>query len=418
MTVVQSRPEIAAPKLDVMRLREDFPILKQQVHGKPLVYLDNAASAQKPLAVIEAIGDCYREDYSNIHRGVHMLSERLTSQYEAVRKEVQAFINAPSEKDCIFTRGTTEGINLVAHSFVRPRLSPGDEILITGMEHHSNIVPWQMLCDETGALLKVVPLQDDGSIRLEDYRALLSERTRFISVVHVSNALGTINPVAEMIALAHERAIPILIDGAQATPHMQVDVQALDCDFYVFSGHKIYGPSGTGVLYGKGELLRAMRPYHGGGDMIRNVTFEKTDYAEPPQRFEAGTPNICGVIGLGTAIRYLRSVGLEAIAAHEHDLLVYATEQLKQIEGLRIVGTAKQKAGAVSFVMEHAHPHDIGTILDNYGIAIRAGHHCAQPVMQRYGVPATARASFGLYNTREEVDKLVAGLKKVVELFG
>jgi cysteine desulfurase / selenocysteine lyase len=417
MTSVHSLVSSSSGGFDVQRLREDFPILKQRVHGKPLVYLDNAASAQKPLAVIEAISACYREGYANIHRGVHQLSERLTTQYEAVREQVRGFLNAASEKEIVFTRGTTEGINLVASSFVRPRLAPGDEILITGMEHHSNIVPWQLLGEETGAVLKVVPVRDDGSIAVEDFRALIGERTRFASFVHVSNALGTINPVAEMVAIAHEHGVPVLVDGAQAVPHMRVDVQALGCDFYVFSGHKIYGPSGIGVLYGRHDLLKAMRPYHGGGDMIRSVSFEKSVYAEPPQRFEAGTPNISGVIGLGAAIRYLDAVGLDAIGAHEQDLLDYATQRLSRITGLRIIGTAPAKAGVISFVMEGAHPHDIGTILDHSGIAIRAGHHCAQPVMQRFGVPATARASFGLYNTREEVDALAAGLEKVQELF-
>ncbi|RFA31060.1 aminotransferase [Alkalilimnicola ehrlichii] len=419
MTTAETHPLATetATRFDVDRVREDFPILNRQVHGKPLVYLDSAASAQKPTVVIEAVAACYREDYANIHRGVHMLSEHLTTQYEAVREEVRSFLNAASEKEIVFTRGATEGVNLVASSFVRPRLRAGDEIIVTGMEHHSNIVPWQMLGEETGAVLKVVPVQDDGSIRLEDFEALLSERTRFVSVVHVSNALGTINPVREMIALAHERDVPVLLDGAQAVPHMSVDVQALDCDFYVFSGHKIYGPSGVGALYGKSRWLKEMPPYHGGGDMIRSVSFEKTEYADPPQRFEAGTPNICGVIGMGVAIRYLRSLGLEAVAAHEHDLLVYATERLSQIPGLRLLGTAPEKAGVVSFIMDCAHPHDIGTILDRSGIAIRAGHHCAQPVMQRFQVPATARASFGLYNTRAEVDKLVEALEKVRKLF-
>ncbi len=415
--MTSTQPLMQDARIDVARLREDFPILKQQVHGKPLVYLDNAASAQKPSAVIDAVATCYREGYANIHRGVHQLSERLTAQYEAVRNEMREFLNAASEKEIVFTRGTTEGINLVASSFVRPRLRAGDEILITGMEHHSNIVPWQLLCDETGAVLKVVPLQEDGSISLADYEALLSERTRFVSVVHVSNALGTVNPVAEMAAMARERGVPILLDGAQAVAHMPVDVQRLGCDFYVLSGHKLYGPSGIGVLYGRYELLQTMRPYQGGGDMIRSVSFEKTEYADPPQRFEAGTPNISGVIGLGAAVRYLRRIGLEAVAAHEQDLLAYATQRLQEIPGLRIIGTAAQKAGVVSFVLEGIHPHDIGTILDRSGIAIRAGHHCAQPVMQRFGIPATARASFALYNTHEEVDALVAGLRKVQELF-
>ncbi len=404
--------------LDVARIREDFPILAREVHGRPLVYLDNAASSQKPRSVIEAIAHCYQHEYANIHRGVHFLSGHLTTRYEAVRRQVARFLNAASDKEIVFTRGTTEGINLVAHSFVRPRLKAGDEILITGMEHHSNIVPWQLLCEETGAVLKVVPITDSGEIELEAFRALLSERTRIVSVVHVSNALGTVNPVQEIIRDAHARGVPVLLDGAQSVPHLAVDVQALDADFYVFSGHKLYGPTGIGVLYGKMAHLMEMRPYQGGGDMIRSVSFEKTEYADPPQRFEAGTPNIVGVIGLGAAIEYVESVGLDRIAAHEHELLVYATERLAAIDGLRIVGTAADKAGAISFTMREAHPHDIGTILDQDGIAIRAGHHCAQPVMQRYGIPATARASFAMYNTREEVDALVRSLEKVVRLFG
>lgn len=404
--------------LDVARIRADFPILAREVHGRPLVYLDNAASSQKPSSVIEAIAHCYQHEYANIHRGVHFLSGHLTTRYEAVRKQVARFLNASSDKEIVFTRGTTEGINLVAHSFVRPRLKAGDEILITGMEHHSNIVPWQLLCEETGAVLKVVPITDSGEIELEAFRALLSERTRIVSVVHVSNALGTVNPVQEIIRDAHAQGVPVLLDGAQSVPHLAVDVQALDADFYVFSGHKLYGPTGIGVLYGKMAHLMEMRPYQGGGDMIRTVSFEKTEYAEPPQRFEAGTPNIVGVIGLGAAIEYVESVGMDRIAAHEHELLVYATELLAAVDGLRIVGTAADKAGAISFTMREAHPHDIGTILDQDGIAIRAGHHCAQPVMQRYGIPATARASFAIYNTREEVDALVRSLEKVARLFG
>lgn len=404
--------------LDVARIRADFPILAREVHGRPLVYLDNAASSQKPSSVIEAIAHCYQHEYANIHRGVHFLSGHLTTRYEAVRKQVARFLNASSDKEIVFTRGTTEGINLVAQSFVRPRLKAGDEILITGMEHHSNIVPWQLLCEETGAVLKVVPITDSGEIELEAFRALLSERTRIVSVVHVSNALGTVNPVQEIIRDAHAQGVPVLLDGAQSVPHLAVDVQALDADFYVFSGHKLYGPTGIGVLYGKMAHLMEMRPYQGGGDMIRSVSFEKTEYADPPQRFEAGTPNIVGVIGLGAAIEYVESVGMDRIAAHEHELLVYATELLAAVDGLRIVGTAADKAGAISFTMREAHPHDIGTILDQDGIAIRAGHHCAQPVMQRYGIPATARASFAMYNTREEVDALVRSLEKVARLFG
>jgi cysteine desulfurase/selenocysteine lyase len=405
-------------RLDVARVRADFPILQREVHGRPLVYLDNAASSQKPAVVIDAIRSCYEQDYANIHRGVHYLSGQLTASYEAVRERVGRFLNAPTEREIVFTRGTTEGINLVAHSFVRPRLASGDEILITGMEHHSNIVPWQMLSEETGAVLKVVPLQESGEIDFDDYRRLLSDRTRFVSLAHVSNALGTVNPVRRMIVEAHARGVPVLIDGAQAVPHMAVDVQALGADFYVFSGHKLYGPTGIGVLYGKMEHLTGMRPYQGGGDMIKSVSFEKTEFAEPPQRFEAGTPHIVGVIGLGAAVDYVESIGLERIAAHEQDLLAYATERLAEVDGLRIVGAAADKAGVVSFVMREAHPHDIGTILDQDGIALRAGHHCAQPVMQRYGIPATARASFAMYNSRDEVDALVRSLEKVARLFG
>jgi len=348
---------------------------------------------------------------------VHALSQRSTREYEAARSRVAEFINAPRAEEVVFTRGTTESINLVAHSFVRPRLKAGDQILITGMEHHSNIVPWQMLSEETGAKLKVVPLSEAGEISVEDYRALITPRTKFVSIAHVSNALGTINPVKDMIRIAHEHDIPVLVDGAQSIPHMPVDVTDLDCDFYAFSAHKLYGPTGVGVLYGKAGWLKGMRPYQGGGDMIRYVTFEKTEFAEPPQRFEAGTPNIAGVIGLRAAIDYLDALGLEAIAAYEAELLAYATARIEAIPGVRIIGTARHKAGVVSFVMDAAHPHDIGTILDGEGVAIRAGHHCAQPVMQRYGIPATARASLGIYNTREEIDKLVAAIEKVKEMF-
>lgn len=419
MTSVQvSSPIAAAGQLDVISARADFPILQREVNGKPLIYLDNAASSQKPRSVIDAMRSCYEHDYANIHRGVHFLSGHLTASYEAVRVRLAQFLNASSDKEIVFTRGATEGINLVAHSFVRPRLKAGDEILISGMEHHSNIVPWQILCEETGAVLKVAAVRDNGEIDLDDFQSQLSERTRFVSIVHVSNALGTINPVRRMIEAAHAYDVPVLLDGAQAVPHLAVDVQALDADFYVLSGHKLYGPTGIGVLYGKMEHLLEMRPYQGGGDMIRSVSFDKTEYSDPPQRFEAGTPHIVGVIGLGAAIEYVESAGLERIAAHEHALLLHATEKMSAIEGLRIIGTAADKAGVVSFVMEQAHPHDIGTILDQDGIAIRAGHHCTQPLMQRFKVPATARASFALYNTYEEVDAMVRSLEKVVRLFG
>lgn len=403
--------------LAVERIRADFPILAQPMNGKPLVFLDNAASAQKPEAVVRAIEACYQEYYANIHRGVYQLSQRSTQAYEAVRGKVRALLNGADDREVVFVRGTTEAINLVAHSYVRPQLGPGDEILITGMEHHSNIIPWQLLCEETGATLVISPITDAGEVDLEDFRARLTERTKFVSVVHVSNALGTVNPVREMIAAAHERGVAVLVDGAQSVPHLSVDVAELGCDFYCFSGHKIYGPSGVGVLWGRLKLLREMRPYQGGGEMIRYVTFERSEFAEPPQRFEAGTPNIAGVVGLGAAIDYVRAIGMERIAAHEHALLEYATARLREVEGVRIIGTAAAKAGVISFLLGRVHPHDIGTVLDQEGIAIRAGHHCAQPVMQRYGIPATARASFGLYNTCDEVDVLVRALNKVRELF-
>ena len=403
--------------LDVEAIRAQFPILQQEINGNPLVYLDNGATVQKPNVVIDAVSDCYRSYYSNIHRGVHDLSQRSTTAFEAVRGTVQRFLNAPSEDEVVFTRGTTEGINLVANSFVRPRLKAGDEILITGMEHHSNIVPWQLLCDATGAKLVVVPFSDAGELDLDDVASRINERTKLVSVIHVSNALGTINPVAEIVELAHAQDVPVLLDGAQSAPHMAVDVQALGCDFFVFSGHKTYGPSGVGVLWGRYDLLAAMPPWHGGGDMIKTVTFERSEFAEPPQRFEAGTPNIAGVIGMGAGIEWLMGLGLDKVAAHEADLLAYAHEQVSAMEGVRIIGNALRKAAALSFVMDEAHPHDIGTILDNDGVAIRSGHHCAQPVMQRYGIPATARASFGVYNTRAEVDQLVASIDKVRRLF-
>lgn len=407
----------AGDVLDVARLREDFPVLQRPMNGQRLAFLDSAASAQKPQAVIDAERRCYEEYYANIHRGVYALSQRSTQGYEGVRKTVQRFLNAPDEREVVFVRGTTEGINLVAQSFVRPRLQPGDEVLITGMEHHSNIVPWQLVTEATGARLVVVPVTDSGEVDLEAYRARIGPRTRFVSVVHVSNALGTINPVAEMTRIAHEAGVPVLLDGAQSAPHLPVDLQAIGCDFYTFSGHKTYGPSGAGVLWGRLEHLTEMPPYQGGGDMIRSVRFEGTEYAAPPQRFEAGTPNIAGTIALGVALEYIESVGRERIAAHEQALLAYANERLAGIEGLRLIGTAPEKAGVISFVMQGAHPHDIGTILDMEGVAIRAGHHCTQPLMERYGVAATARASFGLYNDRDDVDALIDGLQRVREFF-
>lgn len=408
---------MSALELDIARIRADFPILRQRVHGKPLVYLDNAASVQKPKVVIDAISACYTGYYANIHRGVHLLSERSTVAYEKAREKVRAFLNAASTQEIIFTRGTTESINLVASSFGGQTVKAGDEILITGMEHHSNIVPWQLLCERTGATLKVAPFTDAGELILEEYERLLDGPVKLVAFVHLSNALGTLNPARQLIEMAHARGIPVLVDGAQSIPHLTVDVQALDCEFYAFSAHKIYGPSGVGVLYGKKALLEAMPPYQGGGDMIRLVTFEKTEYADLPNKFEAGTPSIADVIGLGAALDWVNALGVDAIAAHEHALLDYATARLSEIPGLKIMGTARDKAALVAFTMQGAHPHDIGTILDREGVAIRAGHHCAQPVMQRYGVPATARASFAVYNTRDEVDVLVAALWKVKEMF-
>jgi cysteine desulfurase / selenocysteine lyase len=422
MTTAAKTPHIvraaATSGFDIEKVRSDFPVLHQLVHGKPLVYLDNAATTQKPLAVIDAIDHYYRHDNSNIHRGVHALSERATDQYEKVRAAAQRFLNARDVKEIIFVRGTTEAINLVAQSYGRKHVGAGDEVLITAMEHHSNIVPWQILCEEKGARLRVAPINDRGELILDEFERLLTPKTKIAAVSHLSNALGTINPVREMVRMAHARNIPVLVDGAQAAPRMPVDVQALDCDFYAISGHKMYGPTGIGVLYGKAELLEAMPPYQGGGDMIASVSFDKTVYNRLPYKFEAGTPNIADTIGLGAAIAYLETVGLEAIERHEQDVLSYATRAVEAISGVTIVGTAKEKSGVLSFTMDGIHPHDIGTILDREGIAVRTGHHCAQPVMQRFGIPATARASFGLYNTREEVDALVAGIHKVFEVLG
>ena len=402
---------------DMARLRADFPILSVQVHGKPLVYFDNAATTQKPRSVIDCVRRYYEETNANIHRGVHTLSEKATDQYEAARETVRCFINARSTKEIIFTRGTTESINLVAQSFGRSRFKAGDEILISTMEHHSNIVPWQLVCEQTGAVLKVIPIDDTGELKLDEFEKLLSPRTRLLALVHVSNALGTINPVREMVAKARSLGVPVLLDGAQAVAHMSVDVQALDCDFYAFSGHKLFGPTGIGVLFGRAELLEAMPPYQGGGDMIRMVSFEKTLYSGLPYKFEAGTPNIAGTIGLGAAIDYVQSVGLERIASHEQVLLDYATARAAEIPGLRIIGTARHKASVLSFVLDDLHPHDIGTILDHEGVAIRTGHHCAMPVMARYNVPATARASLAFYNTTAEVDVLFMALAGARELF-
>jgi cysteine desulfurase/selenocysteine lyase len=410
--------ELATPAAGILLCRHHFPLLRQWVNGKPLVYLDNAATSQKPQVVIEAMMKYYEEENSNIHRGVHYLSERATLAYEGVRRKVAHFVNAAHEREIVFVRGTTEGINLVASSYGRVHVGQGDEVLVSTMEHHSNIVPWQILCEEKGARLRVVPISDDGEILLDEYEKMLSPRTRIVGLAHVSNALGTINPVKEMVARAHARGIPVLLDGAQAVPHMPVDVRDLDCDFYAFSAHKMFGPTGVGVLYAKTHLLEAMPPYQSGGDMIKSVTFEKTVYNDIPHKFEAGTPNIGGGIGLGAAIDYINQINLEAVQAHEHDLLAYATQAVAGIKGLRIIGTAREKAAVLSFVIEGIHPHDIGTILDSEGIAIRTGHHCAQPVMIRYGIPATARASFAFYNTKDEVDALVKGLHKAIEVLG
>lgn len=403
---------------DARRAREDFPILKTAAHGKPLVFLDSAASAQKPRQVIDAVAHVYEAEYANIHRGVYELSERTTAAFEDAREKIRAFLNAREAREIIFVRGATEAINLVAQSFGRAFLKEGDEIVLSALEHHSNIVPWQILRDMTGVVLRVAPVNDAGEIELEAYEKLLNARTRLVAITHVSNAIGTVTPIREIIRLAHAKGVPVLVDGCQAVPHQKVDLQALDCDFYAFSGHKLYGPSGIGVLYGKAEHLEAMPPYQGGGDMIRSVTFEKTDFNVIPYKFEAGTPHIAGAIGLGAAIDYLEGLGLADIAAHEQALLQHATARLSQVEGLRIVGTAAEKSSILSFTLAAAHPHDIGTILDGEGIAIRTGHHCAQPLMDRFCVAATARASFGLYNTTEDADALAEGLRKVLEIFG
>ena len=415
--IAAPRPSRPAVPLDVERVRTDFPILQQTIRGKPLVYLDNAATSQKPRVVIDSMARFYAAENANIHRGVHHLSERATEAYDRVREQVARFINASSTREIIFTRGTTEGINLVAQSYGRTHLKPGDDIIITAMEHHSNIVPWQLLCEQTGAVLRAAPISDTGELDVEGYEQLLGDRTRLVAVVHVSNALGTINPIKRLVALAHERGIPVLVDGAQAAPHLRVDMQDLDCDFFVFSGHKVYGPTGVGVLYGREALLEQMPPYQGGGDMIATVTLQRSTWAPLPAKFEAGTPAIAGVIGLGSALEYVDKLGLDKIAAWEDELLGYATESVSQIEGVRLIGTARKKAGVLGFVMEGVHPHDIGTILDDEGIAIRAGHHCAQPVMERLGVPATARASFAFYNTFAEVDALANGLLTVKKMF-
>ena len=403
--------------LDVEALRRDFPILSRSVHGQPLVYLDNAATTQKPRAVIEAERDVYERYYANVHRGVHLLSVLSSDAYEAAREKARAFINAKESREVIFVRGATEAINLVAQSFGRANVKEGDEVLITGLEHHSNIVPWQILCEEKRARLRVAPITDAGEVQIEELEKLISPRTRLVAIAHISNALGTVNPVRQVVELAHARGVPVLVDGAQGAAHLPVDVQALGCDFYAFSGHKMYGPTGIGVLYGRAELLERMPPFLGGGDMILYVTFERTVYNTIPFKFEAGTPNIAGTIGLGAAIDYLTGLGMERIAAWEGELLAYGTEVLSAIPGLRLLGTAREKAGVLSFVLDGIHPHDIGTILDREGIAIRTGHHCAQPVMDRLGVPATARASLAFYNTKAEIDALARGIRKVQEMF-
>ena len=404
-------------EIDIEKVRADFPILQRTVHGKPLVYLDTAASAQRPSAVIDAVDEFYRKHNANIHRGVHLLSQEATEDYEQARAKIAAFINAPSDQELVFTRGTTESVNLVAHSFLRPRLKAGDEILISWMEHHSNIVPWQLLCEETGAILKVAPINQRGELEMDALQDMLSERVKMIGVVHISNALGTINPVAEICELARQRGIPVLVDGAQAMPHQPVDVQALGCDFYCFSGHKMYGPTGIGGLWGRAQHLNAMKPYQGGGEMIRHVTFEKSEFNDAPGKFEAGTPNIAGAIGLGAAVDYLQGLGMDNVSAWESRLLAYGTERLARIEGFRMIGTAARKAGVLSFVLGDIHANDVGTLVDLHGVAIRTGHHCAMPVMQFFGLPATARASLGVYNTFEEIDALADSLEKTIEMF-
>ncbi|HYC55191.1 MAG TPA: cysteine desulfurase [Candidatus Binatia bacterium] len=417
-TSARPRQPEAAPVYDVDRIRGDFPILSQHVHGKPLVYLDNAATTQKPRAVLDAIEHYYVHDNANVHRGVHTLSERATIAYENARTRIARFVGAGSGKEIVFLRGATEALNLVAHSLAQTELREGDEIVVSYMEHHSNIVPWQMACSRTGARLRVVPVDEDGELMLDELSSLLGPRTKIVAVTHVSNALGTVNPIARIAEMAHAVGARVVVDGAQAVPHIALDVRALGCDFYAFSGHKVYAPMGIGALWGKPELLEKLPPYQGGGEMILSVTFENTTYNAVPHKFEAGTPDVAGAVGLAAAFDYLDALGLENVAAHEHELLAYAREALLSVPGLRVVGNAREKAGVHSFVLEGIHPHDIGTILDHEGIAIRTGHHCAQPVITRFGLPATARASFGLYNTREDVDRLVAGLLRVQEMMG
>ncbi|MEJ2534787.1 MAG: cysteine desulfurase [Gammaproteobacteria bacterium] len=416
--LIDSAPGVGwPPDWDVERVRADFPILERKVHGKPLVYLDTAASAQRPRAVIEATDRFYRRHNANIHRGVHLLSQEATDLYESARRGVAGFLNAPAAEEVVFTRGTTEAINLVAQAYLRPKLQPGDEIVVSRMEHHANIVPWQMLCEQTGAVLRPAPINDAGELELDAFEAMLSERVKLVGIVHVSNALGTVNPVQEMCRMAGRFDIPVLVDGAQSLPHRGVDVQALGCTFYCFSGHKMYGPTGIGGLWAPMTVLEAMEPYQGGGEMIARVTFEKTEYAKPPANFEAGTPNIAGAVGLGAAVDYLQGLGMENVAAYEAALLTGATARLETVPGLRIIGTAKHKAGVISFVLDDIHPHDIGTIIDHHGVAIRTGHHCAMPAIAHFGVPATARASLGIYNTLEDIDVLVQALHRTREMF-
>jgi cysteine desulfurase/selenocysteine lyase len=418
MTVgTKSTKETEDTKLDVHRLRQDFPILHRQVHGHPLVYLDNAATTQKPQVVLDALARYYTDINSNVHRGVHNLSELATEAYDGARTKIRRFFNASSDREIVFTRNATEAINLVAFAFVRPKLRRGDEVVISAMEHHSNIVPWQLICEERGAKVRVLPMDDRGELLLDELDGLLTDRTRIVAVSHMSNALGTINPIDDIARIAHARGIPVLADGSQAAYHMAVDVQALGVDFYAATGHKMYGPTGIGILYGREKLLDEMPPFLGGGDMISSVTFEKSTWNTLPFKFEAGTPNIEGAIGLGVAIDYISRIGFDAISAHERELLVYGTQALQTVPTLRLIGTAPRKASILSFVMENVHPHDIGTVVDREGIAVRTGHHCAQPVMDRFGVPATARASLAMYNTREEIDSLVAALHKVHEVF-
>ena len=410
-------PVVDSLAFDVERVRADFPLLRQQVNGKPLVYLDNGATSQKPQCVIDELVRYYTTENANVHRGVHTLSQLATDDYEGARSKVRRFLNAADDREIIYTRGTTEGINLVAQTFGRQNVGPGDEIVVSNMEHHSNIVPWQMLCEEKGAVLRVVPIDDSGELLMDEYEAMVGPRTKLVSITHVSNALGTVVPVERIVGIAHAQGVPVLLDGAQAVPHMPVDVRRLDCEFYVFSGHKLFGPTGIGILYGKGEILEALPPFQGGGEMIKSVTFEKTIYNDLPYKFEAGTPHIAGAVGLGAAIDYVQALGFEGIEAHEAELLEYGARALSAIEGLRIVGTAHHKAGILSFTLENIHPHDIGTILDEQGIAVRTGHHCAQPVMQRFQIPATARASMAFYNTKHDIDALVHGLDRVIEVF-